>query len=117
MNACMPKNSIHFFKEISCGLCIRSAIKANNGVISNTNKMECVKPRWASRFSEVVVKKAATKSISGTLCAIAPKSMALLPNCLPANACPIQAPKAICVIESSYCYLQSNKVLVATNFV
>ncbi len=97
-----PKNNIHRDKRILCGLCQCSASNASNGVMIAQNKNECVKPRCANKLEEVSIQKEATKSISGTLCAMAPHSIAFLPSVLPAKASPMQAPRARCVKESIY---------------
>ena len=95
-----PKNSIHLRKLMLCGRCSFSAINANNGVMMAQNNKECVNPLCASRAAEISIQKDATKSISGMLCANAPHSIAFFPSCLPANASPMQAPRAIWVMES-----------------
>ena len=68
---------------------------------STAKQIECVKPRWASRLSEVFSHKPDKKSTSGTLCAKAPQNKAFLPNPLSKKASPMQAPSAICVSESN----------------
>lgn len=64
------------------------------------NKIEWVKPLCDTRCCDSLCQKAVMKSISGTLWANAPRNKALLPNCFPAMASPMQAPKTICVTES-----------------
>ena len=64
-------------------------------LIKKQNKKECVNPRCANKPEEVFIQKEVIKSISGILCARAPHNIAFLPNGLPKNASPMQAPSAI----------------------
>ena len=74
-------------------MCIRDRSKAQQ-------RRECVKPRCASKVEVGSIHIDVTKSMSGTLWAAAPQSMAFLPSCFPAKASPIHAPNAMWVMES-----------------
>ena len=65
--------------------------------------IEWVIPRCETISAESLSQNVVMKSISGTLCAIAPSNIAFLPSLFPAIASPIQAPKTICVSESNTC--------------